>query len=43
MTYYGPKELAEAFRTVRGNTIQIAEEIPEQHYGYRTAPEHYAW
>ena len=35
---YGPKEFAEAFRTVRGNTIQIAEEIPEQHYGYRAAP-----
>ncbi len=39
MTYYGSKELAEAFRTVRGNTIRIAEEIPEQHYGYRVTPE----
>ncbi|MGC9949009.1 MAG: DinB family protein [Bryobacteraceae bacterium] len=39
MTYYGPKELAAAFRTVRHNTIQIAEEIPEEHYGYRAAPE----
>ena len=28
MTYYGGKELAAAFRTVRNNTIQIAEEIP---------------
>src|SRR6476646_8382959 len=25
MTYYGGKELADAFRTVRKNTIQIAE------------------
>jgi uncharacterized damage-inducible protein DinB len=39
MNYYGPKELAESFRTVRKNTIQIAEEIPEQHYGYRVTPE----
>jgi uncharacterized damage-inducible protein DinB len=39
MTYYGSKELAEAFRTVRNNTIKVAEEIPEQHYGYRVAPE----
>ena len=39
MTYYGPKELAEAFRTVRKNTIQIAEEIPEAHYGFRATPE----
>ena len=28
MTYYGGKELAAAFRTVRNNTIKIAEEIP---------------
>jgi uncharacterized damage-inducible protein DinB len=39
MTYYGPKELAAAFRTVRDNTVKIAEEIPEEHYGYRAAPE----
>ena len=39
MTYYGPKELAAAFRTVRQNTIKIAEEIPEEHYGYRATPE----
>jgi uncharacterized damage-inducible protein DinB len=38
MTYYGPKELAAAFRTVRNNTIQIAEEIPEDQYGFRPAP-----
>ena len=29
MTYYGSKELAAAFRTVRANTIKIAEEVPE--------------
>ena len=35
MTYYGAKEIAASFRTVRGNTIQIAEEIPEEQYGFR--------
>jgi len=35
MTYYGAKELARSFRTVRNNTIQIAEEIPEEKYGFR--------
>src|ERR1041385_5549252 len=39
MTYYGGKELAAAFRTVRGNTIKIAEEIPENKYDYKPAPE----
>jgi uncharacterized damage-inducible protein DinB len=39
MTYYGAKELAEAFRTVRKNTVIIGEEIPEEHYGFRAAPE----
>jgi uncharacterized damage-inducible protein DinB len=37
MTYYGAKELASAFRTVRKNTIQIAEEIPEAQYGFEPA------
>ena len=37
MTYYGAKELARSFRTVRGNTIKIAEEIPEDKYGFRPA------
>jgi uncharacterized damage-inducible protein DinB len=37
MTYYGAKELARSFRTVRNNTIQIAEEIPEDKYGFRPA------
>jgi uncharacterized damage-inducible protein DinB len=39
MTYYGGKELASAFRTVRKNTVQIAEEIPENKYDYRASPE----
>jgi uncharacterized damage-inducible protein DinB len=39
MTYYGAKELAESFRTVRKNTLIIAEDIPEAKYGYRAAPE----
>ena len=37
MTYYGSKDLADAFRTVRGNTIQIAEDIPENLYGFKPA------
>ena len=34
MTYYGPKELAESFRTVRKNTIQAAEDIPDDKYNF---------
>ena len=34
MTYYGATQLAASFRTVRQNTIQIAEEIPENQYGF---------
>jgi uncharacterized damage-inducible protein DinB len=36
---YGGKELAEAFRTVRKNTIQVAEDIPEEKYDHVAAPE----
>ena len=39
MTYYGAKHLADSFRTVRKNTLAIAEEIPEDKYGFRAAPE----
>lgn len=39
MTYYGAKELAESFRTVRKNTIQVAEDIPEDKYSYKAAPD----
>jgi len=34
MISYGGKDLANAFRTVRKNTIQVAEDIPEQHYNH---------
>src|SRR5437764_5284258 len=34
---YGSKDLARSFRTVRANTITIAEEIPEDKYGFRVA------
>ena len=39
MTHYGGQELARSFRTVRSNTIQIAEEIPENKYDFRPAPD----
>ena len=39
MTYYGSKELARSFRTVRKNTLTVAEEIPENQYGFRPTPE----
>jgi uncharacterized damage-inducible protein DinB len=39
MSHYGGKELAASFRTVRSNTIKIAEEIPESKYDFRPAPE----
>src|SRR3989454_1053045 len=35
MNLYGPKELVDSMRTVRKNTILIAEDIPESQYGYR--------
>lgn len=37
MTPYGPSEMAESFRTVRKNTIQVAQDIPEDKYGFRAA------
>jgi uncharacterized damage-inducible protein DinB len=39
MNYYGAKELAESFRTVRKNTLIIAQDIGEQHYNFRPAPD----
>jgi uncharacterized damage-inducible protein DinB len=39
MSSYGGKELASAFRAVRKNTIQVAEDIPESQYGHVAAPE----
>ena len=38
MHYYGAKDLADSLRTVR-NTIIIAEDIPEDRYDFRAAPE----
>jgi uncharacterized damage-inducible protein DinB len=38
MIGYGAHELAESFRTVRRNTIQIADEIPEDQYDFVAAP-----
>jgi uncharacterized damage-inducible protein DinB len=39
MTYYGGKEMAASFRTVRKNTIQMAEEIPEHKYDFKPSPD----
>jgi len=39
MSMYGGKELANAFRTVRKNTIRVAEDIPEDKYDFVAAPE----
>ena len=38
MNYYGAKELVEGFQTVRKNTLRIAEDLPEEKYGFRPAP-----
>ncbi|MEP6618304.1 MAG: DinB family protein [bacterium] len=37
MSAYGAKQLAESFRTVRRNTVQIAEDIPEDKYEFIAA------
>ena len=39
MSIYGGKELANAFRTVRKNTIRVAEDLPEDKYDFVAAPE----
>jgi uncharacterized damage-inducible protein DinB len=39
MNYYGAKDLADSFRTVRKNTLVIANEIGEDRYGFRPAPD----
>jgi uncharacterized damage-inducible protein DinB len=39
MNYYGAKELAESYRTVRKNTLAIAQDIPAEKYGFRPAPD----
>jgi uncharacterized damage-inducible protein DinB len=37
MTTYGSKDMADSFRTVRKNTILVAQDIPEDKYDYRAA------
>lgn len=39
MDYYSAKELAESFRTVRRNTIRIAEDVPDDKYDFRATPD----
>jgi len=39
MNYYAAKELAESFRTVRKNTLVIAQDIPQEKYSFRAAPD----
>jgi len=39
LNYYGSRELANSFRTVRKNTIAVAQDIPEDKYSFRAAPE----
>jgi uncharacterized damage-inducible protein DinB len=39
LNYYGGKELAASFRTVRKNTLAIAQDIPEDKYSFRPAPD----
>jgi uncharacterized damage-inducible protein DinB len=39
MNCYGGRNLAESFRTVRRNTVKIAEEIPEDKYAFKATPD----
>jgi uncharacterized damage-inducible protein DinB len=39
MQGYNAQDMARSFRTVRMNTIKVAEDIPEDQYAYRAAPE----
>lgn len=39
MNYYGPKDMADSWRTVRKNTVTVAEDIPEDKYAFRAAPD----
>jgi uncharacterized damage-inducible protein DinB len=38
MIYYAAKELADSFRTVRKNTLIIAQDLPPENYAFRAAP-----
>jgi uncharacterized damage-inducible protein DinB len=37
MNYYSGKEMADSFRTVRKNTLVIAQDLPEDRYAFRAA------
>jgi uncharacterized damage-inducible protein DinB len=39
MQGYNAQDMARSFRTVRMNTIKVAEDIPEDKYGYRATPD----
>jgi uncharacterized damage-inducible protein DinB len=39
MTYYTSADLANAFRTVRKNTLQVARDIPADKFDYRATPD----
>jgi uncharacterized damage-inducible protein DinB len=39
MIYYGAKELAASSRTVRGNTLHIAQDIPEDKFTFKPTQE----
>ena len=39
MTYYSGRDLARSFRTVRKNTLAIANDISDAKYSYRATPE----
>lgn len=38
MTHYGAKELEASFRTVRKNTVTLAEELTDEQYGFKATP-----
>ena len=39
MNYYGSKEMADSWRTVRKNTVQVADDIPADKYDFRATPD----
>jgi uncharacterized damage-inducible protein DinB len=39
MNCYSAKDLADSFRTVRKNTVVIAQDLPEERYAFRAAPD----
>src|SRR5579864_4448095 len=39
MTYYSSTDLANAFRTVRRNTLQVAHDIPADKFDFRATPD----